>query len=341
MRLKTFTADTLSEAMTQVRRELGVDAVIVSTFQGKRGVRITAALEHAPPTLCKEEKGSSVLSALETTVRLLERQHLPREISELILGRISQLDNDILSQNVATVFEKIFSFSSLLYPRATSNKRPQAFMLVGPTGSGKTLATAKLATEYILAGWHAAIITTDGEKAGARQQLSRFAEVLKVPLSIVGDTKELCYSLEKHPADAVVFVDTTGFNPTSAQDLERLSEWAYVLKYPPVLVMPAGLDVYEALDLIEIVKEGLGITCFIHTKVDCCQRFGAMLGAMSKGELHLAYFGCGPELGTRLRPASAINMVEILQRPLTLAQARNQNIPLQSRTSSYHSVGAC
>ena len=46
MRLKSFTARSMKEAIGQVRAELGPDAVIVSTVQSRSGggtVRITAA----------------------------------------------------------------------------------------------------------------------------------------------------------------------------------------------------------------------------------------------------------------------------------------------------------
>ena len=49
MRLKTFIAPTMQEAMRMVRAEMGEEAVIVSTLQNPKqgGVRITAALERA------------------------------------------------------------------------------------------------------------------------------------------------------------------------------------------------------------------------------------------------------------------------------------------------------
>src|SRR5271170_3879873 len=49
MRLKSFIAPSMAEAMQLVRRELGDDAIIVSTQRaaGGKGVRITAALEPA------------------------------------------------------------------------------------------------------------------------------------------------------------------------------------------------------------------------------------------------------------------------------------------------------
>ena len=48
MRIKTFTADTMADAMAQVREELGDDAVIVASHQGAkgRGVEVRAAITH-------------------------------------------------------------------------------------------------------------------------------------------------------------------------------------------------------------------------------------------------------------------------------------------------------
>ena len=47
MRLKTFTAPTLADAMELVRRDMGEDAIIVSTQQGSDALtcRVTAAIE--------------------------------------------------------------------------------------------------------------------------------------------------------------------------------------------------------------------------------------------------------------------------------------------------------
>ena len=47
MKIKTYTAPTMSEAMDSVRRELGENAIIVSTQRlgAGAGVRLTAAIE--------------------------------------------------------------------------------------------------------------------------------------------------------------------------------------------------------------------------------------------------------------------------------------------------------
>src|SRR5512144_3023445 len=51
MRLRTFDAATIAEAMRQIRGELGEDAVIISSRSGRggRGVRVVAAVDGADP----------------------------------------------------------------------------------------------------------------------------------------------------------------------------------------------------------------------------------------------------------------------------------------------------
>ena len=47
MRLKSFTANTMKDAMQMIRETLGEDAIIVSTQEmvGGKGVRVTAAID--------------------------------------------------------------------------------------------------------------------------------------------------------------------------------------------------------------------------------------------------------------------------------------------------------
>ncbi|PIR17362.1 MAG: GTP-binding protein, partial [Elusimicrobia bacterium CG11_big_fil_rev_8_21_14_0_20_64_6] len=69
MRLKTYTAPTTAEAMAIVRRELGDQAIIVSTQKDAdgRGARVTAALENAPePLLDAAEAPAEPVNVTET-----------------------------------------------------------------------------------------------------------------------------------------------------------------------------------------------------------------------------------------------------------------------------------
>ncbi|MBX9635845.1 MAG: GTP-binding protein, partial [Magnetospirillum sp.] len=85
MRLKSFTAPTMAEAMEMVRMELGDDAIIVSTQRaaGQKGVRITAALEPEDADMAVAEmlgEGPSS-SATDAIKAALESHGLPQRLT--------------------------------------------------------------------------------------------------------------------------------------------------------------------------------------------------------------------------------------------------------------------
>ncbi len=331
MRLRTFIGKSMPEVIAQIRRELGSDAVIVSSIQEKTGVRVTAAIEQTPVVAAvKHESVKHSLSTLDGFVNLLERQRLPREISDNILMRIGKLDQEIVNHGSAAILENLFTFSPLPHSWASKGGVLLPFMLIGPTGAGKSLATAKLAFEYLLAGWRVAIITTDGEKAGAHAQLTRFTEAMKIPLAFAKDAESLDTCLRTEFANHLVFVDTTGLNPLNKDNIGCLKELACAFRHAPTLVVPAGLDAFEALDFCHSIKD-LGAKRFIHTKVDSSHRFSALLSVMIESGLQLSSLGNGAELGNRLIPASANAVAELLgQFAQENTAANTQNIHSQT-----------
>ena len=67
MRVRTFTATTMPDAMAQVRAEMGEDAVILSSQRSKRGVEVKAAAERRPAQTLEDIDGVyGWLAALET-----------------------------------------------------------------------------------------------------------------------------------------------------------------------------------------------------------------------------------------------------------------------------------
>ena len=86
MRLKTFHADSLKNAMELVREQLGEDAIIVSTQEGEglNGARVTAAIEQEEglPDFEKEEPSFEIQ---ETLALALERNGTPAELIDRIV----------------------------------------------------------------------------------------------------------------------------------------------------------------------------------------------------------------------------------------------------------------
>lgn len=154
MRLKLYRAPAMAEAMARVRAELGDDALILATRRVGDGVEVTAALEpdEAPPPL--EPPDPALLAAFEFHA-------VPASLR-------AELQSGELEHALAAALP----FAALpLGP----NERP--LLLAGPPGAGKTLTVARLATRLVLAGVAPMVITADGKRAGATEQLAAFTTV--------------------------------------------------------------------------------------------------------------------------------------------------------------------
>src|SRR5579883_3023180 len=109
MRLKTFNAPTMSEAMRMVREHLGEDAIIVSTQRGEggHGYRVTAALEgleaeydgtppaaNAEPQPKRGYKAPKREDTIEVLSDALDRHGVPATLAERLLRSATTLGVD-------------------------------------------------------------------------------------------------------------------------------------------------------------------------------------------------------------------------------------------------------
>lgn len=294
MRLKSYVGPHLSEVMNRIRQELGPEALIISTLEEGTGVRVTAALEHEDIAPIQAPIKKSSVDLIETLIYLLEYHRLPTFLGEKLLLRFESLDKSILNKGITTVFHHLFRFNTLSPPT-----HPQTLMLIGPPGAGKTVTMGKLAAEAVIQNHSPVIVTLDSHKAGGIAQLQAYTEALQLPFYSAKSLDELDIMLKTHLKGCQVILDTTGINPFNSKDLNYISHMILLLKVAPIMVIPAGLDIYEALDMIHAVKE-LGVCRFIHTKVDLAHRLTTLLGILSQESLSLTYLSCGPFLGDRL-----------------------------------------
>ncbi|MDR1662611.1 MAG: flagellar biosynthesis protein FlhF [Azoarcus sp.] len=88
------------------------------------------------------------------------------------------------------------------------------FALVGPTGVGKTTTVAKLAARFVTRhdASQLALITTDGYRIGAQEQLRIYGRILGVPVFAVRDAAELRQALFELRGKRMVLVDTMGMS---------------------------------------------------------------------------------------------------------------------------------
>ena len=124
-------------------------------------------------------------------------------------------------------------------PLPLDSARP--LLLAGPPGAGKTLTAARLATRLVMAGITPLIITADGKRAGAVEQLAAFTRLLGVELTVANQPVVLGRALARRQPGAPVLIDAPGSDPFDPAQREELTMLAATADAETVLVLPAGL----------------------------------------------------------------------------------------------------
>ncbi|CAA7611740.1 GTP-binding protein [Magnetospirillum sp. UT-4] len=311
MRLKSFTAPTMAEAMEMVRLELGDEAIIVSTQRaaGSKGVRITAALEPADADLAVAEMLEAEVpsSAAEAVKGALETHGLPPRLVERLTNaaRTAGIPDPTLA--CAAALEAGFSFAHL-----PEHSAPRPFMLVGPPGSGKSIAVAKLAARSVLKQRQVGIITCDNIRAGAVEQLAAFTRILQIELVRARGPDALRKAVDSAAGMFdLVLIDSPGLNPFKQTDMDYLQALTEAADVEPVMVMAAGGDVAEAGEMGEAFA-AVGAARLFTSRLDTTRRLGAMLACAEAGQLAMCDVSSSPHVADGLSPISAISLARLI-----------------------------
>lgn len=301
MRLKTFHADTMGNAMALVREQLGDDAIIVATQEepNNQGVRITAAMEQSELAFDDIPKAGPSDDILEHLTDVLERHGTPTELTDRIINSIGNSDQNSPEECLAYGLSETFNFSPI------ENKVGQSpLLLIGPPGVGKTVCCAKLATACILDGRIVQVIGMDNVRMAAFDQLSGYANSIGANLAKASDGKSLSAIISDANTEGFIFIDTPGTNPYSLEDVAYLMELAEIKSVESVLILNAGRDGEEASDLSTSFRP-VRPKRLIITGYDIARRLGSMLAAADAADMALANLSHGPQLTDSLEALSA------------------------------------
>jgi flagellar biosynthesis protein FlhF len=196
-----------------------------------------------------------------------------------------------------------------LIPLAPWNDRFEGRRIVaaiGPSGVGKTTTVAKLAARARVEGKSVALVSCDGFRVGAVDQLERYADLLGATFHVARSSAELAAVLEVETAD-VVFVDTSGRPPSATAPEAALA--ARRKKDAPVpvevlLCVPASIRAADAARTMAIFAP-LTPTAVCVTKLDETDAPSGLVHGPWAAQVPLAVICTGPRVPEDVAPATS------------------------------------
>ncbi|MBP6096074.1 MAG: flagellar biosynthesis protein FlhF [Methyloversatilis sp.] len=176
--------------------------------------------------------------------------------------------------------------------------RGGVYALVGPTGVGKTTTTAKLAARCVVrhGADKVALLTTDGYRIGAHEQLRIYGRILGVPVHAVRDASDLRRMLVELRDKHMVLIDTVGMSQRDQAVSEQIAMLSSSGDVRRLLLLNAVARADALDDVVRAYSApngGADLAGAIISKVDESVTLGPVLDVLMRHQLPLFYVANG------------------------------------------------
>ncbi len=211
--------------------------------------------------------------------------------------------------------------------------------LVGATGVGKTTTIAKLAARYALRHGRdkVALITTDGYRIAAHEQLRTYGRILNIPVRIANTREELTEALKLLVDKELILIDTAGM---SQRDVRLSEQFSMITGSASIirtyLVLSTNTHRAGLREIVKAFKEVRLDGCIL-TKMDETTSLGGTLSTVMENNLPVAYMSDGQRVPEDIHIARAHTLVN---RAVLVAQQTSQGLEQESLNLAFSGMVA-
>ena len=198
---------------------------------------------------------------------------------------------------------------------STQNGMPQKKVVAffGPAGVGKTTSIAKLAARLALQNKKKVVLMTlDGYRIGAIEQLRSYAGLMGIPFRFVDQVSELSRAIEENMQRDYILIDTAGHGPRELGPIRTLA--SFLTKSGCIerhLVLSAATkpsDMRNAMDRFEICLPDH----LLFTKLDETSTPGPILNELVRTQKSFSYYTNGQKVPDDLHAVPKDRIIDIM-----------------------------
>ncbi len=195
------------------------------------------------------------------------------------------------------------------------------YALVGPTGVGKTTTTAKLAARFAVKYGvdQLALITTDGYRVGAQDQLRIYGSILGIQVHTIQDQSSLISAIEHLRHKRLVLIDTAGVGQRDVRVADQLAMLASA-RVQRLLVLNATVQGETLDDTVNAYAARDFRGCVI-TKIDEAVRLAPALDVVIRQRLKVHYVSNGQRVPEDLHHPNVAFLVHRALREAPVSKA--------------------